>query len=105
VIYNVSFDLAPLQRPPGRVIIRRGSLVHPFYQELKGSRSWWHYLDNTWLISTDESLAQLDQRLRQHLGPTDKLLIVKFHGEYAGTLPDEAWQWIEERMSLGELVR
>lgn len=105
MIYLVAYDLAPrrrllmrLTRPP------MSSGLHPFYQELEQSRSWLHYLDKTWLISTEETLQQLDQRLRQHIAPTDKLLIVKFSGEYAGWLPKEAWQWIDERMSAGELV-
>jgi hypothetical protein len=100
VIYLVTYDLGPSRG--GVVSITRR---HKFYQEFEESRSWWHFLDKTWLISTEETLEELDKRLRQHLGPTDKLLIVKFRGEYAGSLPSEAWEWIEERMSAGELVR
>ena len=102
MIYLVSYDLVLMPRRPSPF---KPPPPHPLYQELKQCRSWWYYLDKTWLISTEETLEQVDKRLRQHLGPTDKLLIVKFHGEYAGTLPVEAWQWIEERMSVGELVR
>jgi hypothetical protein len=102
VIYLVSYDLVLMPQPPFSSI---PPPPHPLYQELKRCRSWWHYLDKTWLISTQETLDQVDKRLRQHLGPTDKLLILKFHGEYAGTLPEEAWGWMEERMSVGELVK
>jgi len=82
--------------------------AHPLYQELqqlKGSRSWWHFLDKTWLISTEETLGELVKRLQQHLGPTDKLLVVKLHSEYAGLLPPEAWEWIDQRLPAGELVK
>ena len=106
MVYLVSYDLVSNRnRSVIRVTKPRGAAVHPFFQELENSRSWWHYLDNTWLISTDETLKELDRRLRQHLDPTDKLLMVKLHGEYAGTLPEEAWEWIEDRIAEGELVK
>ena len=103
MIYVVSYDLTP--RPVMRVTKPKDNRIQLFYQELEDSRSWWHYLEKTWLISTDETLKELDSRLRRHLEPTDKLLVVIFHGEYAGTLPNEAWEWIEERMSAGELAK
>jgi hypothetical protein len=105
MIYLVTYDLALVPQPPFSFI---PPPPHPLYQELqhlKGSRSWWHYLDKTWLLSTEESLQELDKRLRRHLRDTDKLLIVKLGGAYAGLLPSEAWEWIEERMSAGELVK
>ncbi len=102
MIYLVSYDLPLMPQPPSSFIPHPS---HPLYQELERARSWWHYLDKTWLISTEETLGELVKRLQQHLGPTDKLLVVKFRGEYAGALPPEAWEWIEQRMSAGELVK
>jgi len=104
MIYLVTYDLALVPQPPFSFMPPPPHPLHRELQQLKGSRSWWHYLDKTWLISTDETLEQVNERLRRHLRDTDKLLIVKFRGEYAGWLPKEAWQWIEERMSAGELV-
>ena len=104
MIYLVSYDLAPRQLPNGgrRVFGPRETAMYPFHQELERSPSWWHYIDKTWLISTDETLEQLSQRLRQHLGPEDMLLITRFSSECAGVLPPEAWDWIEEKMSAAK---
>ena len=106
MIYLVSYDLSPRQPPNGgrRVFGPRETVMYPFHQELERSPSWWHYIDKTWLVCTDETLEQLSQRLCQHLGPTDMLLITEFRGEYSGFLPPEAWNWIEEKMSATELV-
>ena len=103
MIYVVSYDLAPI--PSRRRQRKSPSEPNPkfFIEELEESRSWWHYLENTWLISTNESLAQLDERLRQHLRQTDKLLIIPFNGKYAGFLDNEAWDWIDERVARGDV--
>jgi hypothetical protein len=101
MIYIVNCDLAPR---PIQSVLRTNKPSHDdFYHELQNSLNWWHYLDKTWLISTNESLRQLDERLRQHLLPEDKLLITKFQGDYAGILVPEAWEWIDQQIEAGNI--
>ncbi|MEX2377231.1 MAG: hypothetical protein WD848_04300 [Dehalococcoidia bacterium] len=75
----------------------------PLFNEIQRSRSWWHYLPGTWLVSTPETIHQLDARLRQHMHPADKLLIVPFSEPYAGWLPQDAWDWISQRIDAGDM--
>ena len=68
------------------------------FEELERSAGWWHYLDNTWLVSTDESATQLYNRLAPYLDGGDSLLIVQAGRDVQGWLPDDAWKWIEREL-------
>jgi len=96
MIYVVSYDL-----PRGLF----GRSPQPLYNELATSRGWCHYLEKTWLISTNESIQELYQRLSPYLNDTDKILITELTRIYYGILPNEAWEWIEERIQNGEIER
>jgi len=76
-----------------------------FTDEIQRSRSWMHYIDNTWVVSTSETIGELDGRLRNCLNLTDgdSLLIMQTNGTSAGWLPEEAWNWIQEHSNDGEL--
>lgn len=82
-VYCVSYDL---NKP--------GQNYTPLYEELKKSLNWWHYLDSTWLIYTNETADQLWQRLRKHTDDSDNVLIIRVCDDKAGWLKKEAWEWI-----------
>jgi hypothetical protein len=70
------------------------------YEAIKASpaTSWWHYIDSTWLVRTNESPAAMTTRLRAYLDDAeDSLLILKIDNlnEYSGWLPQKAWEWIK----------
>ena len=91
MIYLVSYDF-------GSGTLFKNRL--PFYAELQRSGQWWHFLDRTWLIYTQEPLAAVDERLRTQIDSRDRLLIVQITNNTGGWLPAEAWQWIRERIFL-----
>lgn len=97
MIYVVSYDLTTsLFRP-----------VTAFVEELQRTdqgRTWWHFLTNTWLIQTPETAQELFGRLQPHLKDSDRLLIMRVEPDYSGFLPQEAWQWIQERANSGQFV-
>ena len=66
--------------------------------ELQKSPRWWHYLDDTWLISTTESALELWNRVAKSFQTSDNILIVEFtpSAYYRGWLPKEAWDWIDK---------
>lgn len=98
MIYVVSYDL-----PRGPF----GPSIQPFTQELERippAYTWWHFLERTWLIATPERIQDIDMRLRQHIQVNDRLLIFALpqgfpNINYAGWLPREAWDWIQQRQS------
>jgi len=42
---------------------------------LKAYRNWWHHLDSTWIVETDDSADQVKNHLRQYLDKNDELLV------------------------------
>ena len=86
MIYIVSYTLKP-RRDATKVI-----------QALQQSPYWWHFLDDTWLISTGETASQIYERIRTEFLASDRILIMQFtpNAQYAGWLPQDAWDWIEQ---------
>jgi hypothetical protein len=86
-VYCVSYDLTQLGR----------NYAH-LHDELKRSGTWWHHLGTTWLVHTSEAAEQLSMRLRRSLDDNDSLLVIKVGRDYAGWLPQKAWEWIEKQL-------
>lgn len=87
MVYVVTYDLRAGTKDYGRL-----------YDELKNSPAWWHYLDATWLISTDESADQVYTRLAATIDSNDGLLIMEAGKARQGWLPEEAWSWIRKHV-------
>ena len=83
MLYVVSYDL----RKPGKDYI---GLI----EQLQHSLRWWHYLQSTWLIYTEESTSQLYNRLAAHLDKGDNILIIEAGNHIYGQLTKDAWEWI-----------
>jgi hypothetical protein len=71
----------------------------PFYNAIKNSSKWWHFLDATWLVCTNETAEQISARLRPHLGKADNLLVIEVRKDANGWLPKGAWDWINQYAS------
>jgi hypothetical protein len=86
-VYCVSYDLN-----------RLGQRYKDLHAELEKSLSWWHYLDSTWLILTNETANTLVDRLRQHMDDNDYILVIAVKRDYQGWLSQEAWDWINKHV-------
>ncbi|RYX80067.1 SinR family protein [bacterium] len=58
------------------------------YKDLKNaikklSGKWWHNLDSTWIVKSDESATEIRNKLKAHIDSNDKLLVVRLSGEGA----------------------
>ncbi len=82
-VYCVSYDLKGENRN-----------YLPLFAVLQQSSRWWHYLESTWLISTNESPQQLWERIRPTIQARDFLLIIEVRDNISGWLPKDAWEWI-----------
>ncbi len=85
--YCVSYDL----RQPDRNYTG-------LFERLKSSPSWWHYLESTWLIATNESATQLANRLAPAIDRNDLLLVIEVRRGVGGWLPRDAWNWITKNV-------
>ena len=68
------------------------------YRTIKSADAWWHYLDSTWIINTNEGPDVWQKRLRGHMDKDDSLLIIEVRDNYQGWLPDKAWKWLERNL-------
>lgn len=86
-IYNVSYDL---KKP--------GQNYTALFTELKSTGDWWHYLESTWLIATNETASQVWDRISPAIDKNDRVLIIEVVNNKNGWLAPEAWDWINERL-------
>ena len=86
-IYFVTYTLQPW-------LLRDTTAID---RELQRLPNWSHWVNNTWLISTNEVADVLYARLQGKFLETDRLLIAPLDAQLdlAGWLPQEAWDWIE----------
>ena len=64
------------------------------YDEIKASKHWWHHIANSWIIKTDESALEINDRLKPHLDDDINLIVFELGKERAGWLPKKSWEWI-----------
>ena len=87
MIYLVTYDLKQPDKD-----------YEPLYEAIKkcGS-SWWHYLESTWIVSTDISVDECVKCIRQTMDENDYLLVVEITQQHRqGWLPSKAWDWIKQ---------
>lgn len=85
--YTINYDLkAPNRNYQG------------LYDEIKKSSLWWHYLESTWIVITDETTNEIWQRLEPHIDKNDYVLIIEVRDNVQGWLPKDAWDWIHKNV-------
>jgi hypothetical protein len=92
--FSVNYDLRAKAKPDYEGLI----------EELKRSSYYWHFLESTWLIATNETATELWQRIKQHIHGADSLLIIEVRDNASGWLSKEAWKWIRKYVSSPGLV-
>ena len=70
-----------------------GQKYQELSDEIKSSKGWWHHLDSTWIVRTQETPVELRDRLNVHLDSNDKLLVLDVTGD------DIAWTGLSQRGS------
>lgn len=76
---------------------------HQDYDDLiKAIRTYsrfWHYLDSTWIIKTDDSSSAIRDNLAKHIDGNDELLVAKLSGAWASQgFEDKANQWLKSNL-------
>jgi hypothetical protein len=66
------------------------------YDAIQATGTWWHYLDSTWLVTSNETPSAIAARLRSVIDQNDSLLVMRVTNSPAadGWLKQEAWDWI-----------
>jgi hypothetical protein len=86
MILLISYDL----KVPGRD-------YEGLYETIKTAGAWWHYLESTWLVKTDEDVDTWNEKLLKNMDDNDRLFIVDITNQKNnGWLPQKAWDWINK---------
>lgn len=67
-------------------------------EELKKYRKWWHYLDRTWIIVSEETPKEIWDRIKNKINQHNNLLIIEVKNNSEGWLSTEAWDWIKKNV-------
>lgn len=70
-----------------------GQDYSPLIEKLKSFGTWWHHLDSTWLIKTDETPKEVRDVLKPLIDANDELLVIDVSGRTA------AWTGLNQRGS------
>jgi hypothetical protein len=76
---------------------------HQDYKDLidaiKNLGTWWHCLDSTWLIKTNQSAEQIRNGLKAHIDSNDELLVASLSGESAWAgFDDKCSEWLRNNI-------
>jgi hypothetical protein len=79
---------------------RPGQNYPELFEALKACSRWWHHLDSTWLVVTNETHVELRDRLRRHIDASDELLVIDVSGDAAAWtgLSDKGGRWIKDNL-------
>lgn len=79
---------------------KSGQNYEDLIEQLKAYPNWWHYLDSTWLIRTDDSHTVVRNALKEHIDSNDELLVIDVTGDAAAWtgFAGEAGQWIKDNL-------
>jgi hypothetical protein len=80
---------------------RPGQNYSELISELNNTPGHLHQLDSTWLLATNETTAQVRDRLARHIDTGDELLVVDVTGSdwAASGLPSRAVEWLRKHIS------
>ena len=81
--FSINYDL----KAPGRDYAG-------LFNAIREIGKWWHYLDSTWIVISNEEPQQIWDRLGPHVDKNDNMLIVEIRDNAQGWLPNDAWNWI-----------
>lgn len=90
MILLITYDL----KKPGKDYIT-------LHNTIKTAPNWWHHLESTWIIQTNESVDIWNGRLTKVIDQNDRLLIVDITRQSRqGWLTKDAWDWIRTYENL-----
>lgn len=77
-----------------QLVPQSGRDVRHLEDELMKCPSYGRYLPNAWILGTDETAGELNNRIAFRMRETDSWLITALTRDYSGFLPKDAWELI-----------
>jgi hypothetical protein len=87
--YMIGYDIHPT----------KGETYDELIAALKKYGTWWHHLDSTWLIVTDDSASEVRDALKGHMKSDDQLLVLQTCGVGAWFgFNEKGSQWLKDHV-------
>lgn len=79
---------------------KSGQNYEDLIDAIKDMGAWWHYLDSTWLVKTEETHVTARNKLKHHLDSNDELLVINVTGDAAAWtgFSDSAGKWLKDNL-------
>jgi hypothetical protein len=79
---------------------RPGQNYEDLFNAIKAqSSTWWHHLDSTWIIKSDNNAKAIRDALVPHIDANDELLVAALSGEAAWTgFNDNGSTWLTNNL-------
>ena len=68
------------------------------FDAIKDYPNWWHHLDSTWIIKTNDSVSDVRDDLKQHIDSDDDLLVMKLTGTWASSGLSDGTDWLHDNL-------
>lgn len=82
-------------------LVTPGKDYSKLHDAIRGSGTWWHCLESTWIINTGETSSAIRDRLSAYIDQNDKLLVVGLNGNWATLhLDQECTSWLKAQVGL-----
>jgi len=77
---------------------RPGQEYGDLMEAIKGYGTWWHHLDSTWFIETDDSPSEVREHLQQFIDNGDELLVIQAARNWSAIgFKQSAYDWFKAR--------
>ena len=91
-VYSLSFDLTSRS---GRVSRTRRNRLKRILDKFPDHL---YFSVSQYLISTDQNIDEFDASIQKILDKNHKVLVTEFSKNYCGSMHQDNWDWIDERM-------
>lgn len=66
---------------------------------IKSYGTWWHHLDSTWIVVTNQTAVQVRDNLLQHMDKNDEILVAAIGAPAAWSgFIEKGSQWLKEEL-------
>jgi hypothetical protein len=77
---------------------KKKEVLHTLESVLKSSGKWWNYLNNCYIIKTEESVDDWVDKIRSIVSQELMFIVVDITSQkHNGWLPVDAWDWLKNK--------
>jgi len=79
---------------------RPGQNYPELFAAIKSIGDWWHYLDSTWIVVSNQTAAQIRDKLSPHIDANDELLVATLTGASSWQgFDNAASEWLRNNLN------